>query len=303
MIRCTAELVAAAEQFVWLTARVLEQRLFEFLFADGGAEGVLAALDAYRCADGGYGYALEPDARGPISQPLQTYTALATLDGVGECGGATVTRICDYLMSITRPDGGVAGGDPRLRDYPHAPWMPIAEEPEGQLLTTSLLAGLLHKNRIEHPWLAGATEFCWERIDRLTETHPYEAHAAVSFLDHVPDRDRAGAVAERLGKIVREQRLVLLDPQHPEQARLSPGYAPGELHGVWDYAAEPTSLARPWFSDDEMSRGLDHLADMQEADGGWPIRWRHWAPGTRLESRPRVAIGALLTLRAYDEES
>jgi hypothetical protein len=301
MTRCTPERVAAVERFIWLTARVLEQRRFEYLFAEGSADGVLAALEAYRCADGGYGYGLEPDARGPISQPLQAFTALLIRDEVGACTSTDVVRICDYLASITRPDGGVPGGDPSLQDYPHAPWIPVVAEPEGNLLATALLAGVLHKNRIEHPWLAGATEFCWQRIDRLTETHPYEAQAALSFLDQVPDRDRARAAAGRLGKIVRDQGYVLLDPEHPEQARVAPGYAPGELHGVWDYAPEPTSLARSWFSDDEMSRGLDHLADLQEDDGGWPIRWRAWAPGTRLEWRPRVAIDALLTLRAYDQ--
>ncbi|MEU6262019.1 hypothetical protein [Saccharopolyspora shandongensis] len=301
MIRCTAERVAAVEQFVWLTARVLEQRRFEFLFAGGSADGVLAALDAYRCADGGYGYALEPDSRGPLSQPLQTFTALLILDEVGACDGAAVARVCDYLASITRPDGGVPAGDTRLRDYPHAPWIPIVEEPEGSLLTTGLLAALLHKNRIEHPWLTGATEFCWRRIEELTESHPYEVQAAVSFLDHVPDRDRARAAAGKLGELVREKGFVLLDPQHPEGAQVPPGYAPGELHCVWDYAPEPTSLARSWFSDDEMARGLDHLAGLQEDDGGWPIRWRAWAPGTHLEWRPRVAIDALRTLRAYDQ--
>jgi hypothetical protein len=133
----------------------------------------------------------------------------------------------------------------------------------------------------------------------LEETHPYEVHAAVAFLDHVPDRARAARAVERLGELVRAQRLVVLDPERPEDAHLSPGYAPGELHYVPDYAATPESLARAWFTDDEVERGLHWLASQQQEDGGWPIRWREWSPGTRLESRPRVTIEALLTLRAY----
>ena len=41
------------------------------------------------------------------------------------------------------------------------------------------------------------------------------------------------------------------------------------------------------------------LAALQGEDGGWPISWRAWAPGTALEGRPIVTLEALLTLRAY----
>jgi hypothetical protein len=299
MTRFTAQALSGAESFVWLTARVLEQRRFEYLFTDGSADGVLAALDAYRCADGGFGYGLEPDMRGPVSQPLATYTALRVLDEIGRCRGEPVLEICDYLLSITRPDGGAPGVTPNLRGYPRAPWMPVVNDPSGALLPTGLIAGVLHKNEVEHPWLDRATTFCWGSIDKLADTHPYEVQAAVAFLDHVPDRARARVAARTLGRRVREQRLVVLEPDRAPEVPVSPGYAPGEWHYVYDYAREPTSVARGWFSEDEMDRGLDALAGAQDDDGGWPIRWREWAPGTRLEGRPGVTIEALLTLRSY----
>ena len=296
MSRFTPDRVARAEELVWRTARVLEQRRFEFLFAEGGAAAVLAALEPYRCADGGYGYGLEPDSRGPVSQPLHTWTALSIFTEVGE---AVPSEVLDYLTSITRPDGGVPGILPSLAPYPHAPWMPVEDDPPGALLTTALLAGVLHENKIDHPWLTEASRFCWDRIDALDQTHPYEVQAALAFLDHVPDRRRAEAAADRLGGLVREQRLVVLDPARPEDARLAPGYAPGELHHVHDYAKRPTSLGCSWFSGTELARGLDHLAELQEEDGGWPVRWRQWAPGTHLEARPVVTLEALLILRAH----
>lgn len=299
MTRCTPQRLADAERFIWLTARVLEQRRFEHLHAEGSAAAVHTALEAYRCSDGGYGYGLEPDARGPISQPLQTWTALTILDEIGRCA-EDAPAICDHLATITRPDGGVPGGDVRLGDYPHAPWIPVVEEPEGSLLSTALLAGVLHKNAVEHPWLSGATEFCWKGVDALTETHPYEAIASVAFLDHVPDRERAERAAERIGGLIREAGYVLLDPERPELARVAPGYASGEIPGVCDYAATPTSLARRWFSDAEIERGLDHLAAQQREDGGWPIHWLEWSPSTALEGRPRVTLDALRVLSAYD---
>jgi hypothetical protein len=92
---------------------------------------------------------------------------------------------------------------------------------------------------------------------------------------------------------------VLLDPGHSEQACLSPGYAPGEYHLPHDYAPRPASLARTWFTDAEMDRGLRHLADSQQEDGGWPISWAQWSPTSDTEARPGMTLTALLTLRAY----
>jgi hypothetical protein len=50
---------------------------------------------------------------------------------------------------------------------------------------------------------------------------------------------------------------------------------------------------------EQTERALDFLAAEQDQDGGWPVRWRDWAPGTRLEWRPIVTIEALRTLHAY----
>ena len=102
-----------AEHFVWLTARVLEQRLFAYHFLNGGPDPVETALDAYRNEDGGYGHALEPDLRGPVSQPLHTAHALRVLDAVGRCGGQRVERVCRYLTSVSTADGALPGGHSR----------------------------------------------------------------------------------------------------------------------------------------------------------------------------------------------
>ena len=86
-VRPSSPPLARAEHFVWLTARVLEQRLFAYHFLGGGADPVETALAAYRNDDGGYGHALEPDLRGPVSQPLHTAHALRSSISIGRCGG------------------------------------------------------------------------------------------------------------------------------------------------------------------------------------------------------------------------
>jgi hypothetical protein len=178
--------------------------------------------------------------------------------------------------------------------------VPIGDEPAGDLLATGQITGPLLGAGAEHPWLETAAAFCRDAIERLDQTHPYEAEAAIAFLDGTPDRAWAGRQARRLGELVRDQRIVLLDPDHPEEARLAPGYAAGEYHLPHDYAPRPGSVARGWFTDAEIDRSLRHLADDQQGDGGWPVGWTQWSPTSETEARPGVTLAALLTLRAYD---
>ncbi|MET9819176.1 MULTISPECIES: hypothetical protein [unclassified Streptomyces] len=291
--------VARAERFVWLTARVLEQRLFAHHFRGGAADPVETALDAYRNDDGGYGHALEPDLRGPVSQPLHTAHALRVLDAVGRCAGQRVERMCRYLTSVSTADGALPAIRPSQRDYPTAPFVPVVDDPPSDLLATGPVVGLLHRNEVWHAWLFRATDFCWQAVESLEKSHPYEIEAAVAFLDSAPDRPRAEAAADRLGRLVRAQGLAALDPDDLDAHPVSPGYAPGEHHFPYDYARTPRSLARAWFTDDEMARSLDHLEAQQREDGGWPVRWRQWAPAPALEARPIVTIEALRVLSAY----
>jgi hypothetical protein len=294
------DMIGRAGRFLWTSGRVLEQRMFAFLFGgEAGPEGVLAALNAYRSPDGGYAYGLEPDVRGPASQPVAIPAALRAMEAAGALRGPEALRICDWLAGCTASDGGVPAVLPSLRPYPRPPWLPVPDEPAGSLLATGQIAGLLLRGGISHPWLGPATGFCRQAIENLEQTHPYEAEAAVEFLDGSPDKTWALKQAKRLGSAVREQRIVLLDPQRRQEARIAPGYAPGEYHLPHDYARRPDSLARAWFTDAEMDRSLRYLADSQQRDGGWPVRWAEWSPTVHAESRPGVTLTALLTLRAH----
>lgn len=298
-------MVEQAGQFLWSTGRVLEQRRFAHLFEPGAGDesvaGVLAALDAYRSADGGYAFGLEPDVRGPVAQPITMLVAVQVLHETGTLRGSRGTEICSWLAEVADADGAIPAVLPSLAPYPHAPWMQVTDPPAAGLIATGRIAGLLLGAGVEHPWLVAAAEYCRHAVEQVEQTHPYEVEAAVAFLDATSDRAWAGQQAKRLGALVREQRIVLLDSEHPEEARLCPGYAPGEFHLPYDYAPRPDSVARDWFSDEEMARSLRHLAAQQHQDGGWPVSWLQWSPVNHAESRPRVTIDALLTLRAYDQ--
>ncbi len=279
--------LARAERFVWLTARVLEQRRFAHQFLDGGADPVETALAAYRNEDGGYGHALEPELRGPLSQPAHAAHALRVLDEIGRCGGQRAERLCRYLTSASASDGALPA--------PHLPRDPTGAlaEPTGSLLATGPVVGVLHRNGVWHAWLFRATDFCWAAVEGLEHPDPRQVQAAVAFLDGVPDRPRAQAAAERLGRLVRRQRLAALEPEP----------APDEHHfHAYDFARSPDSLARRWFTNAEMDRALDFLAAAQAPDGGWPLRSHSWAPAAHFERRPVLTIEALLTLRAHGRQ-
>jgi hypothetical protein len=285
-------MIEQARTFLWHNGRILDQRRFGFLFDGGSAEPVVHAVLAYLNEDGGFGYGLEPDGRGPLSQPLHTYTALALLDEVGDHSQAS--SAVEYLQSVSAPDGGIAIGVAAAAEYPHAPWWDT--DGRSSLLATALITGLLHSMKLDHPWLDRATGYVWRQLDGMENTHPYAASAAVRFLDSVPDRARAERAAQQLGVRVREQHLVDLggdDAARPE------GYAEGETHKPHDFAPAPSSLARRWFSDDELERSLDELQAAQRADGGWPFAWPAWTDVNRHDWGSVVTIEALLKLRGY----
>ena len=289
-----------AATFLWASGRVLEQRRFEVLF--GGAPdgtGLAAAVAAYRTADGGFAYGIEPDVRGPEPQPLAAATALAVLEDAGRLDAATVTPVLDWLTTVTTAEGGVPAVLPTLAAYPRPPWLPTAAEPPADLLATGQILGPVLRSGVTHPWIPAAVEFARRGVEAMEQTHPYGVESALLFLDAAPDRTWAREQADRLGKLVREQRTVLLDPAHPEDAVIPPGYAEGEYHLPYDYAPSPDSLAHAWFTAEELSRGLDHLLAAQDADGGWPITWAKWSPTVEVESRPGVTVKALRVLRAY----
>lgn len=283
--------LSKATDFMWRTARLLERRRFAYLFLDGGRQAVLEALRPYQNPDGGFGNGLEPDIRAPVSQPVPTWTALCILDEAEAFVDPMVIEACDYLLSITTAEGGVPFVLPSVRDYPCAPWWETWDQPPASLNPTAAIAALLYKHRVEHPWLAAATEFCWRKLDSMDTTDPYEMRAVLPFLDFVPDRQRAEKVFARVGPKILEQNLVALTPTTQE-----------ETHTPLNFAPHPQSLARRLFSDQVIEAHLAALASAQQEDGGWQFNWPAWNPAAALEWRGIVTIEALVTLRVYGRQ-
>jgi hypothetical protein len=276
----------AARRFLAANARVLEGRRFERLFAGGAAGPVRDAIAAYRNPDGGFGHALEPDGRSPGSQPLAIEFGLQALDEADAWDATLAEGACGWLEENAPAEGGAVFVDSSIETWPHAPWWVPEDGHPASLITTGLLAATLHARRVRHAWLDRATNVLWEKIGALTTTSPYDMRAVVRFLDHVPDRDRAQQVFDRVGPMIIDQGLVTLDPD-----------APGEVHSPLDFAPRPGSLARQLFDKPVIDAHLDHLAAAQRDDGGWMFNWQAWSPAAEREWRGAVTVGALHLLR------
>ena len=244
------------------------------------------AVAAFRNADGGFGHALEPDLRTPASQPAAVAMALRVLDEADVWDEALVVGACDWLAAVAPAEGGARFVEPTAEGWPHAPWWETEEGPPASVSTTGQIAATLHARGVEHRWLDGATDLLWRRIDALDDPGPYEFRAALMFLQHVPDRDRAEQAFERVGRLLFDRDLVALDPE-----------AEGEVHTPLDFAPNPDSLARRLFDESTIEAHLDHVAASQEADGGWTFDWPAWSPVAASEWRGWRTVHALRTLR------
>jgi hypothetical protein len=277
---------AKAWTFLQLNARLIDRHRYACHFTGGSKDAVVAALRGYANPDGGFGHALEPDLRGASSQPQPVEVALRLLDEIDAFDDPMVEAACDHLDSITRADGGVPFVLPSVRDTERAPWWNTEDDPPGALNPTAALAGLLHRHGVDHPWLDRASEFCWSALERGEGVDPYTARAVLTFLDGVPDRDRAAAVFTD----IRDRVLagVEFDPA-----------ATGEKHFPLDFAPATGGFGAELFSADVLAEHLDALVAAQEDDGGWTANWAYWTPVTEFEWRGFLTVSRLLTLRAY----
>ncbi len=266
---------AAAEQFVWSAARLVDRHRYAMLFAGGPAEPVLAALAAYRNADGGFGHALEPDLRCPQSQPAPTMSALEMLEEAGRMDSDLVLGAAGWLESISDSEGGIPSAVAGFENYPRAPWW---RSDPGSMLTFGVAALLQGR-------LPAAGEWSWRAIETVEALSPYWLKFALAFLDAAPDEERAAEAVAALSARV--------DPD-----ALSPlGGTEGERLRPLDLSPRPGSRSRALFGDEQIEAHLDEVEAGQLEDGGWMFDWRAWSPAQSAAWRGIVTIRALTWLR------
>lgn len=288
--------LVAAETFLREQARILDVRRFERAFGDGTDASVLVALRSYDNADGGYAGLLEPDLRTTRSQPQSAELALRVLDEVGVVPADRAAALCDWLQTVSGPDGGVPFTHPSARVHPAALHWHHADGETPSLNPTAALVGLLHRHGIRHPWLDDATAFCRRALGLDgdaggEELDLYSVRAACWLLDPaVPLGDDRDAVREVLAAGIREH--VALDP-----ALTAPG-APGHHIGPLEVAPFPDSPGRELLPPDAVEAALEAVVERQLPDGGWQVNFPPISTAATAEWRSWATLQWLLVLRA-----
>jgi hypothetical protein len=281
---------SAAADFMATHARVLDRRRFELRSGDGDPSSALAALAGYRNPDGGYGWGLEPDLRSPESQPGAAHHAFEVFEDVAPATSAHAAALCDWLESVSLPDGGMPFALPLGTSAGSGPWWSAADPSVSSLQITAVataaaLRVAAHDRDVAaHPWLERATGYCLKAIDAIDEApSAYVLAFSVGFLDAVHDsHPEAADLLGELGKHV------------PADGRVRvQGGAEDEMLHPLDIAPYPDRPARALFSPDVISADLERLAGLQQDDGGWIVDFPSSSPAGSLDWRGYATVRAI----------
>jgi len=284
----------AAVSFMAGHARTLDRRRLERLLGNDDPGAVLGALDGYRNPDGGYGWGLEPDLRAAESQPAGALHAFEALGDVAPVTTPRAAALCDWLASVSLPDGGLAFALPVADDAALAPFWAKADPAVSSLQITSYVAAAAQRVAdfdpavARHEWLARATRYCLAAIAALGEApHAIALNAALGLLDAMHDtQPEAPALLRRLGEFI------------PADGRLPvAGGAEGESLGALDLAPFPGRPVRALFAADVVERELAQLVGEQQEDGGWRVDFTSYSPAAALEWRGYATVRAVHVLR------
>ncbi|MFD0686449.1 hypothetical protein [Actinomadura fibrosa] len=281
-----------ASDFMATHARLLDRRRFEVLTGGGDREALLAALNAYRNADGGYGYGLEPDLR---SRTSQTGAALHALEVFAELAPVTApqaVQLCDWLDAVSLPDGGIPFAVPVPDEAGCAPFWTGADPKASSLQITAVVAAMARRVAdadpavAGHPWLARAVRYCLDAMRAKTEFHAIELSFALWLLDAVHDTEpEAAELIELLGRNIPENGHVRVQ-----------GGLDDEAMRPLDFAPYPDSPVRALFAPGVVEADLERLDAEQQDDGGWRVDFANYSPAAELEWRGYATVKAVAIL-------
>jgi hypothetical protein len=286
--------IPAARDFMATHARVLDRRRFERLHGEADPSGVLAALDGYRNPDGGYGWGLEADLRSPESQPGAALHAFEVFADVAPAVAPQAATLCDWLDSVTLPDGGLPMALPLGLTAGSGPWWKAADPSVSSLQITAVTAATAHRVAAhdpavaKHPWLERATRYCLTAIEAIDRApFAYVLGFSIALLDAVHEtHPKAAGLLRRLAAYVPADGRI----------RVQGGAEDEALHPL-DIAPYPDRPARDLFSAEVIAADLDRLAALQQDDGGWIVDFVPNSPAGSLDWRGYATVRAIDVLR------
>jgi hypothetical protein len=291
--------LTAAARFMTSAARLLDRRRFAVRFEGAPPAPALAALEAYRNPDGGYG-ALEPDLRALESQPVGAMHAFEVFEDVAPATSPRAVDLCDWLAGATLPDGGLPFALPVADATATAPFWASADPATSSLHITAAVAAVAHRVArhdpavADHPWLATVTRYGLAAVaGRSRPTSTLELRYALGFLEAVatgPSPEAAEA-ADLLAGWAAEL---------PADATLPvEGGLPDEVIHPLEFSPWPRGPLRDRIDPKVVAADLDRLAAGQRDDGGWEVDFTAYSPAAALEWRGYATVAALTVLRAH----
>lgn len=276
--------------FITSTARLLDRRRMELAVGAGDPEATLAVLAGYRNADGGFGWALEPDSRAPASQPVAALHAFEVFEEVAPLTSSLALGLLDWFDAIAVDGGAVPFALPGGASAGSAPMWGTADTESPSLHMTAVVLSIAHRvarhdpEVAAHRWLRRATE--WAVGEIATLDGPRDAIAfryVLQLLDALDARDEL----ERLGAHL-----------PPDGTMPVTGGKTAEAMRPLDFSPEPGRPIRDLLDPQTIETDLDRLAAEQHDDGGWDVDWTHWSPAGGLEWRGWATVRAVRILRA-----
>jgi len=265
-----------ARDFVYSNGVLWERALFAVLFQDGPIAHLHQCVACYRNSDGGYGHALEHDARTPESHPLALEYILGVFNQYDLPVGDLFDGAAAWAENNMRVDGSLKNPASFLA-YPHAPWWNAG----GQTAPDSIV-GLLHRFGKSTPALMEKAQ-TWAQANLTVEKIKanewlFMAYHAVNYFFSVGDfpqlEAHQQATIENIHACVND-------------------LPTNQLYSVFQFVPTPNAQLAPHFPADLIASGLDHLAHSQNDDGSWGDQ--HGLP----QWSPMVTISNLYALRAF----
>jgi hypothetical protein len=276
--------------FITSNARLLDRRRAELAVGAGDPEAALAVLAGYRNADGGFGWALEPDSRAPASQPVAALHAFEVFEEAAPVTSPLAVGLLDWLDAVALSGGSVPFAVPGAASAGSAPMWESADTASPSLHMTAVVLGIAHRVArhdpavAAHPWLRRATEWATGEIAALDGPRDaIEFRYVLQLLDALDARDEL----ERLGAHLPADGTMAVT-----------GGKPDEAMRPLDFSPEPGRPLRALLDPRAIEADLDRLEAEQHDDGGWDVDWAHWSPAGGLEWRGWATVRALRILRA-----
>lgn len=242
----------SARDFVYANGTLWERALFAYLFQNQPIERLHACLLNYKNPDGGFGHALEPDARCPDSHPLALEFLLGMMIKCGVPAGNLLEGSATWIERSREIDGSLKN-PPAFLEYPHAPWWSHG----GQTAPDSILGNLAYFGAASESLLTSTAAWAESNLSDakirandwlFMAYHAYDYYANITSAPNHADLWRA-----TLDNIV----------------ACGISAKPEQYYEMLSFAPTPDSPVARALPDGLLTTMLDHLENSQGEDGGW----------------------------------